>query len=1198
MTRRLGVIRRRGFVGLASLSLAAALALGGAITGCGGDDNNGNPGTADSGSDGATTDTGTVADSGGSADTGTTPRPDSGTGSDTGTMSMPDTGSMTDAQADTAPPLMAAATPTFAPPAGTYDAGQNVTISTSTPSATIFYTTDGTNPTNRSVVFSGPIAVEQDTTLRAFAQAPGFADSAVGSASYKIQIPQGTVVPVSFNPPAGTQNNDFLLSLTTTTPNATICYTTDGSAPGCTPGSCPGTATRYDASAQVRISGSTTNLPNGQEKVQAIACAANATTSAVVSQTYTLQVAAPVFQGPAPGTLAFRGPSYTPTASTSTVGAIGMFTQDPTNPPSCTNGRQVGLPGQFAINPAVGNQAILMVGCKTGYAPSTLSTAQYNIQLNAPSFNPLGNATFFVNKEVDVVDAVNNHGVTNDWVCATTDGSQPTCTASGCGTGAGATGSLQDGQAITTVNTTGTVLNEIACTSPTPAYVNSTVATSGTYTLQLDPIKFTPPTGTPIPVGPGSLSVVASQNNPGGDEPYDFICYTTNGVTVPDCTCTATGQTKANGTSTPALILSGTSAVTVSAIGCLDAGNADKYIPSSVATASYPPAGQTATPTILPAATTQNNDTQIQFVNADTTATVDVCYTTNGSAPTCGGTCTAATAPGATVNGPVLTATATTVRALSCDVSSAKSPSAEVTPHPVYTLIVADASISPNGGPINLGGAVTFSTTTKNAVFHYLTNGNAPDCATSPTIAATGADPGPYTATYKITGTETGGAVKVIACRANYTQSANVASATFTDTVATPTFKFGTGTYDDSLAEQVRVSPGIAGTWLCVGAGAGCGASTNACTGVNVNSVATVTAAGVSTATAAVFSSGLTLNIVACANPNGTVLASSAGTATYTLQTSGLRFVPAAGAQPGPQNISVSLLPSVTLPQGDGTAAVGVTSNTEICVSKTQSAPPQPAPCAGFSNPAWTCATGGGSSGLGAGVSPIIAFADVGVNTTYNAFTCRDGFIYQTGSAAYTFTPYSHTIAMTGAVADFTAAAEQIASADAGSFSYVSWDANNLYVGFDKGAAYASSDYVHFYVGGTTGGTTTADTHKILSPQTLPTGTNALFHVWWKVDNTDQGIDQFTSGAWAATTSTPTVKFNQGSTFVEFSIPRATLGSPTDIHLLGSLWTGAANFGSWPVGTGTPTTDVAWNNYQNEAFGDAFLPNDTNQLNQ
>src|SRR5262249_22223571 len=155
-------------------------------------------------------------------------------------------------------------------------------------------------------------------------------------------------------------------------------------------------------------------------------------------------------------------------------------------------------------------------------------------------------------------------------------------------------------------------------------------------------------------------------------------------------------------------------------------------------------------------------------------------------------------------------------------------------------------------------------------------------------------------------------------------------------------------------------------------------------------------------------------------------------------------------------------------------------------------------------------------------------------------------------------------------------------------------DTNNLYIGFDKGIGFASSDYVHFYIGGATGGTQTSDSLKIPSPQTMPSGMNAAYHVLGEGDNTHPGADSFGGTSWAAASIPPTIRFNQGSTFVEFSIPLTAIGNPTDIHLAGSLWSGASNRGSWPIGTGTPTTDAAWNNFQDENLGAAYAPNDTN----
>jgi len=84
-----------------------------------------------------------------------------------------------------APP---AATPTFSPPAGSYASAQNVTISDTTPGATIYYTTDGTTPTTSSTKFTAPVAVTSTKTIKAIAVASGFSNSAVAMATYNINV--------------------------------------------------------------------------------------------------------------------------------------------------------------------------------------------------------------------------------------------------------------------------------------------------------------------------------------------------------------------------------------------------------------------------------------------------------------------------------------------------------------------------------------------------------------------------------------------------------------------------------------------------------------------------------------------------------------------------------------------------------------------------------------------------------------------------------------------------------------------------------------------------------------------------------------------------------------------------------------------------------------------------------------------------
>ncbi len=78
------------------------------------------------------------------------------------------------------------AAPTFSPAAGIYTSAQNVTLSTTTDRATIYYTTDGTDPTTNSSVYSSAIAVSSTTTIKAMAVKDGLDNSSVASATYTI----------------------------------------------------------------------------------------------------------------------------------------------------------------------------------------------------------------------------------------------------------------------------------------------------------------------------------------------------------------------------------------------------------------------------------------------------------------------------------------------------------------------------------------------------------------------------------------------------------------------------------------------------------------------------------------------------------------------------------------------------------------------------------------------------------------------------------------------------------------------------------------------------------------------------------------------------------------------------------------------------------------------------------------------------
>lgn len=99
------------------------------------------------------------------------------------------------------------ANPVFSPVAGTYTPPQSVTITSATPGASIFYTTDGSTPTPASTLYTGAIAVSTTQTIKAIATFAGFNQSSVVSAAYSMTLtalwpdplPDATInVPYSF----------------------------------------------------------------------------------------------------------------------------------------------------------------------------------------------------------------------------------------------------------------------------------------------------------------------------------------------------------------------------------------------------------------------------------------------------------------------------------------------------------------------------------------------------------------------------------------------------------------------------------------------------------------------------------------------------------------------------------------------------------------------------------------------------------------------------------------------------------------------------------------------------------------------------------------------------------------------------------------------------------------------------------------
>ena len=120
------------------------------------------------------------------------------------------------------------ATPIFSPAAGVVAADTEVTISCATEGATIYYTTDGSDPTTSSSVYADPIVIDASKTIKAFAVKDGRSNSEIATALYTVAE---LVATPTFSPAAGTYSSAQNVTIICATENATIYYTTDGTDP-------------------------------------------------------------------------------------------------------------------------------------------------------------------------------------------------------------------------------------------------------------------------------------------------------------------------------------------------------------------------------------------------------------------------------------------------------------------------------------------------------------------------------------------------------------------------------------------------------------------------------------------------------------------------------------------------------------------------------------------------------------------------------------------------------------------------------------------------------------------------------------------------------------------------------------------------------------------------------------------------------
>jgi len=372
--------------------------------------------------------------------------------------------------------LLDGSAPTFSPAGGTFDTPQNVTMTSTTTGgdASIYYTTDGNDPTISSTKYSGPVSVAANTTLKAFLVKTGMANSIVTSGNYVIKcaVPQ-------FSPTPGNYTTFQSVTLTSATSGATIKYTIDGSQPSQSNG------TTYTGAIVV----------NSTTTINAIAFKTGMADSDIGTGTYTItliKVATPTFF-PAAGTFnTFQSIAL----SCSTTGATIKYTTDGSNP-SQTNGTVY----TTAI-PIQQTTTLKVIAYKVEMTDSDVASATYTIQLldvAAPTFSPVG-GTYDTPQSVSIASATSGASV-----YYTTDGSTPSVSST-----------LYSGTPISvSANAT---LKAIAI----KAQMNNSTTSTSSYVINCATPVLTPTGGTYISVQNVSMTTATAGAS---------IYYTTDGST-------------------------------------------------------------------------------------------------------------------------------------------------------------------------------------------------------------------------------------------------------------------------------------------------------------------------------------------------------------------------------------------------------------------------------------------------------------------------------------------------------------------------------------------------------------------------------------------------------------------------------------------------------------------------------------------
>jgi hypothetical protein len=257
--------------------------------------------------------------------------------------------------------LEKATSPIFSLTEGTYNSPQSLVISCNTDAAVIRYTVDRTIPNISSPVYSGPIAVNANMTVKAYASKSGFNDSNVVTATYTITNPSNQVTAPTFIPIPGNYISQQSVEIACATEGATIRYTTDGSMPN---------VTSPVYSSPIAVTQATT--------IKAYASKNGISDSEIKVATYTFKIPAPTFD-PVEGI--YDSPQSV-FINYALEGATIHYTTDGSTP----NVASPIYTGPITID----KYTIIKAYATINGVDSEVTTATYSIQVQTPIFDPQG----------------------------------------------------------------------------------------------------------------------------------------------------------------------------------------------------------------------------------------------------------------------------------------------------------------------------------------------------------------------------------------------------------------------------------------------------------------------------------------------------------------------------------------------------------------------------------------------------------------------------------------------------------------------------------------------------------------------------------------------------------------------------------------------------------------------------------------